>query len=73
MSFMRTAMILLTGNALSLLLVSYFISQHKPLPHRPQAQSWDQGNLQHLAPPPTAGNPCPGVFDAPGGELRFCQ
>jgi hypothetical protein len=49
-------------------------SRHVPsLPHRPQAQSWDQKNLKRLAPPPSGNSPCPGVFDAPGGNLRFCQ
>ncbi len=40
------------------------------LPHRPTWESYDQANLKALAPTQTTG--CPGVYDAPNGELRFC-
>ena len=57
-----------------LLIKPFFIADESPhsLPHRPRAQSWDQETLKRLAPKDDRSRPCPEVYDAPGGNLRFC-
>jgi hypothetical protein len=42
-------------------------AQYRPLPHRPMHDIDVQGHLD-LVP----ATPCPAVYDAPNGELRFC-
>ena len=40
----------------------------EPQYHTPDEMRWDQGYLDEF----NARRPCPAVYDAPNGELRYC-
>ena len=40
----------------------------QPQPHPQSEMRWDQGYLHDF----NARRPCPAVYDAPNGELRYC-